>query len=222
MTNLTNKARKVFCISMQRTGTTSVGKFFRDFGFKWTGWPADSENDWSSSWYEGDYEAIFSSTDFRSANAYEDSPWFLPDFYKVLYHRFPDSKFILFTRDADEWFQSMMMHSGADVIGDNRVHCKIYRRELEFFDLLLGGHLSEQEENQIHSRKIMKLANHSRHYKEIYRLHNTEVIDFFRRHAPESLYYGRLEDPDKWIRLGEFLGVQVPEGYKSHENPSER
>jgi hypothetical protein len=86
--------------------------------------------------------------------------------------------------------------------------------------LLLGGHLSEQEENQIHSRKIMKLANHSRHYKEIYRLHNTEVIDFFRRHAPESLYYGRLEDPDKWIRLGEFLGVQVPEGYKSHENPS--
>ena len=183
---------------MQRTGRTSVGKFFRDFGFRWAGWPADSKNGWSSSWYEGDYEAIFSSTDFRSANAYEDSPWFLPDFYKVLYHRFPDSKFILFTRDADEWFQSMMKHSGGDVVGDNRIHCKIYRRELEFFDLLLSGHLSE----------------------EIYRLHNTEVIDFFRRHAPESLYSARLEDPDKWKRLGEFLGVQVLEGYKSHENPS--
>ena len=96
------------------------------------------------------------------------------------------------------------------------------QKRIRIFDLLLSGHLSEETENQIHSRKMMKLAGHSRHYKEIYRLHNTEVIDFFRRHAPESLYSGRLEDPDKWKRLGEFLGVQVLEGYKSHENPSKR
>src|SRR5947207_14632872 len=114
----------------------------------------------------------------------------------------------------------MITHAGVDVVRHNRIHRKIYRRELEYFDLLLSGHLSEQKENQIHSRKMMKLADDSRHYKEIYRLHNTEVIDFFRRHAPESLYSARLEDPDKWKRLGEFLGVQVLEGYKSHENPS--
>ena len=32
---LDDNAERIFCISMQRTGTTSVGKFFRDFGFYW-------------------------------------------------------------------------------------------------------------------------------------------------------------------------------------------
>ena len=39
--DLDDEADRVFCISMQRTGTTSVGRFFRDFGFRWAGWPAD-------------------------------------------------------------------------------------------------------------------------------------------------------------------------------------
>jgi hypothetical protein len=34
------------------------------------------------------------------------------------------------------------------------------------------------------------------------------------------LYVGRLEDPDKWQKMGEFLGVDVPESYTSHENRS--
>ena len=81
---------------MQRTGTTSVGKFFRDTGFRCAGWPADMKNGWSDAWYDGDFEKIFSSLDFRAANAFEDSPWFMPGFYKILFHRFPDSRFILF------------------------------------------------------------------------------------------------------------------------------
>src|SRR5690349_11662948 len=80
-------ADRVFCLSMQRTGTTSTGRFFRDVGYAWAGWPADERNQWSQAWYRGDFEAIFSSPEFRAANAFEDSPWFLPDFYKVLFHR---------------------------------------------------------------------------------------------------------------------------------------
>lgn len=38
-----NEKSNVFCISMQRTGTTSVGKFFQDFGFNWAGWPMDKK-----------------------------------------------------------------------------------------------------------------------------------------------------------------------------------
>lgn len=213
---------KVFCISMQRTGTTSVGKFFRDFGYRWAGWPADEKNDWSGSWYEGDYEKIFSSVDFRIANAFEDSPWWLPGFYKILFHRFPKSKFILFTRDPDAWFQSMVKHSRGNIIGRSRGHCKVYRRELEYFELLHYGEIDENIENQIHSEKTLKLASYAEHYKDIYRLHNMEVQDFFRRHAPGSLHIGQLEDPDKWKKLGEFLGVEVPQGYNCHEGASSR
>jgi hypothetical protein len=215
------KADKVFCLSMQRTGTTSVGRFFRDFDFRWAGWPADEKNDWSGSWFEGDYEAIFSSLDFRRSNAFEDSPWFLPGFYKILFHRFPQAKFILFTRDPDAWFQSMVKHSGGNILGRSRIHCKIYRRELEYFELLQSGKIDEESENQIHSEKVMKLAGHGEHYKDIYRLHNLEVQDFFRRRAPAALHVGSLEDPDMWQKLGKFLGVEVPDGYQSHENASD-
>ena len=134
-----NGPAKVFCISMQRTGTTSVGKFFRDFGFRWAGWPSDQKNNWSDRWYDGAYEDIFSSEDFVNANAYENSPWWLPDFYKVLYQRFSNAKFILFTRDPDAWFASMLSHSGGEIIGKSKIHCKVYRRELEYFDLLNSG-----------------------------------------------------------------------------------
>jgi len=215
-----DSTQKIFCVSMQRTGTTSVGKFFRDFGFSWAGWPANRDNDWSGSWYEGDYERIFSSEDFRLANAYEDGPWFLPGFYKVLYHRFPEAKFILFTRDPDKWFQSMIKHSGGDVLGRSRIHCKVYRREPAYFDLLSAGLIDEVKENQIESVKTMKLIEHAEHYKMIYRLHNIEVKDFFHRRAPHALHIGSLDDPEKWPRVGEFLGIQVPGGYTSHENAS--
>jgi hypothetical protein len=215
-----DKAERFFCISMQRTGTTSVGKFFRDFGLSWAGWPADKKNDWSTNWYDGAYENIFTSADFRSANAFEDSPWFAPDFYKVLYNRFQNSRFILFTRDPDAWFQSMLNHSGGDVIGITRIHCKIYRRELEYFDLLNSGVLDENIENQISSPKKMKIVGQSDHYKKIYQLHNTEVQDFFQRHAPNLLHVGQLEDPYKWKKLGEFLGIEIPDNYLNHENAS--
>ena len=215
-----DQAERFFCISMQRTGTTSVGKFFRDFGFRWAGWPADKKNNWSGSWYEAAYEDIFGSQDFREANAFEDSPWFCPDFYKVLFHRFPNSKFILFTRDRDAWFQSMVNHSNGNVIGGARGHSKVYRRELEYFDLLHSGAIDEKVENELRSEKKMKITGHAEQYNEVYRLHNTEVQDFFRRHAPEALHVGTLEDPDKWKKLGKYLGIEVPDNYSSHENQS--
>jgi hypothetical protein len=138
---------------MQRTGTTSVGKFFRDFGFRWAGWPADEKNDWSGAWYEGDYNRIFSSRDFRAANAFEDSPWFIPDFYKVLFQRFPNAKFILFTRDPDAWFESMVKHSGGNIIGRSKIHCKVYRREQEYFDLLHSVRLMKRSKTKFTLKK---------------------------------------------------------------------
>jgi len=208
---------KVFCISMQRCGTTSVGKFFVDFGFRWAGWPADEKNGWSASWYDGDFEAIFSSPDFAWANAFEDSPWWLPDFYKVLFHRFPRSRFVLFTRDADAWFRSMVDHSGGDALGDNRVHAKIYRRELEFFDAVRAGRIDDPAGP---GHRMMTIEGHAEQYANALRLHALEVEDFFRRHAPERLHLGRLEDPGKWTKLGAFLGLDVPDDYESHANAS--
>ena len=86
---------KVFCISIQRSGTTSVGDFFVHFGYPTAGHGDSRNNSWSKHWYDGDLESIFSSNDFLSYQVFQDDPWWLPEFYKVLYYRFPNAKFVL-------------------------------------------------------------------------------------------------------------------------------
>ncbi len=138
----------------------------------------------------------------------------------MLYHRFPRSKFILLERNEDDWYRSMCRHSRGDVIGAAVGHCKVYRREQEYFGLLDRGLIDEVSENALGTRKIMKLENMGEHYKAIYRIHNREVKEFFRQHDQKRLFAGHLEDPDKWQKLGRFLGVAVQQGYDAHENKS--
>ncbi len=209
---------KIFCISVQRTGTTSVGAFFKHYDYRVAGWPVSGANAWGYHWYNGDFESIFSSGDFRLHQVFEDDPWWLPDFYKVVYHRFPNAKFILFTRDSDSWFASMMKHSGGRTIGNTRLHCKMYRREKEFYhrldyDVNFKPHERDEE-------KLMWLTGMGSHYKAIYELHNREVVQFFNRVSPGSLFVGRLEDPDKWRKLGEFVGIDVHAIVDVHVNKS--
>lgn len=212
------RKKRIFCISMQRTGTTSVGRFFRDHHLRWAGWPADKENHWSAAWDDGNYEKIFASPAFKACDAFEDSPWWLPGFYRILYHRFPGSRFILFERDPDQWFQSMCSHSNGSVIGMANLHCRAYRREIEYYDLLDRGLICEAIENTLGTTKAMKLTGMSDHYKSLYLLHNREVKDFFSRNDPGLLFTARLEDPEKWSKLARFLGFSISEGYDSHEN----
>ena len=211
---------KVFCLSMQRTGTTSVGKFLREFGYRCVGWSISEKNDWSGAWYNGDYESIFSSIDFRLANAYEDNPWWYPGFYGLLYRQFPGSKFILLERDPDTWFKSMVKHSRGNTLGRTKIHCKVYNRETEYRELLKHDDFDERRENQLGTEKTMKLTGRDEHYKAIYRNYNSAVKAFFKQQAPEALYADRLDNPNKWRNLGEFLGITVSPDYARHENRS--
>ena len=88
---------------------------FKDIGLRSIGFGTSKDNDWSRLWLEDDYEKIFNSIDFRTANAYEDSPWWFPDFYKIIDKEFPESRFVLLERDYDKWFDSMLTHAGGRV-----------------------------------------------------------------------------------------------------------
>lgn len=212
--------KKVFCLSMQKSGTTSVGKFLSDHGYRRAGWRVSQRNSWSQLWYDGRYDKIFSSLDFRAANAFEDSPWFFPGFYEVLYRRFPDAKFILLERDPEAWFRSMQNHFGRyDRL--SRIHVTIYDREQEYLKLLAAGKSDQASESRPDPLKTMNFRSQADHYKKLYQDHTREVRCFFRRHSSEALYVGRLEDPDKWQKIGCFLGLDVFEGYDSHVNKTE-
>ena len=199
---------KIFCISFQRTGTTSVGQFFINHGFPVATWEVSRKNLWTRSWFDSDYEKIFDSPDFKNNVVFEDGPWACMDFYKLLYHRFPGSKFILFTRDPDKWFDSMISHSDGRTIGNTYRHSRIYNRETEF-DEKIGENYSYAEDTLDNLLEINE--SHREHYKKIYLTRNNDVLNFFGRHDKSRFVHCELEDKNKWKKLGGFFHLEVDE-----------
>lgn len=201
---------------MQRTGTTSVGEFFKLNGYKVADWYVSNHNKWSHDWGNGDFEKIFNSKNFKDNQVFEDDPWWLPEFYKVLYHRFPDAKFILLTRNSDKWFQSLLNHSDGQTLGNTELHCKAYRRENDFYNLKKNK-LQYKEET---ADNLLPLVGYEEHYKSIYETRNREVINFFNKNNPTALFVGELEDSSKWQKLGIFMNIEIAEDFDIHANKS--
>jgi hypothetical protein len=208
---------KIFCISLQRTGTTSTGQFFREHGYPVATFAISWTNSWTFRYWAGDYESIFRSYDFKTSLVFEDDPWWLNDFYKVLYYRFPTSKFILLERDADKWFDSMVSHSKGKTLGNTHIHCAQYQRLKEFHETTIGH-------GSIYTNVIdnaLPLGEAQReHYTNFYRIRNKEVLLFFQHHDVTRLFNAQLEDSDLWQKMGSFFHVNVHEGYNVHLNKS--
>jgi hypothetical protein len=215
MTASSTASARVFCLSMPRTGIASLGRFGRDFGLRTALAPPHREHRWTEAWLAGDFEAIFSSRQFKDAQVVAGAPWCLPEFYKVAFQRWPTARFVLLTREPSTWFASMLAQADGHASGDSRVHAKAFRRELEFLRLLHAGEVDDRLDAR---GRRLSLHGRAAHYSEVYRLHNSEVLDFFGRHAPDALHWGELEDPSLWRRLGRFLGLEVPFGYRCHVN----
>ena len=131
---------------------------------------------------------------------------------------FPNSKFILFVRDSDSWYKSMIAHSKKGRIGDSKEHCKIYRREIDFYHKLSSTKDSNDKLDKFENH--FSMINYKEHYKNIYEIRNREIIDFFNEQSPKSLIVCKLEDPHKWEKLGEFMEIQIPKDFKIHSNKS--
>ena len=208
---------KIFCISLQRTGTTSTGQFFKDHGYPVAPYGVALANSWTMNYWRGDYESIFRSYDFKTSLVFEDDPWWLNDFYKVLYHRFPDSQFILLERDADKWFSSMVSHSNGKTLGNTHLHCAHYQRLKEFHETTAGY------ENMYKSvaDSALPLGEAQReHYTSFYTIRNKEIKLFFQHHDINRLFNADLNDGDLWQKMGQFFHVNVQGGYNVYLNKS--
>ena len=206
---------------MQRNGTTSVGDFYEEFGFARAGWFHTKKNDWSKKYFDGDYEAIFNSDDFVENIVFEDGPWSIGDFYKVLFHRFPKAKFVLITRDPDEWFDSMVSHSNGRTLGNTFRHSCVYNRETEYYDKIGGTH--DYESNEVDN--LLELnEEHRNHYVQYYIIRHRQLFDFFLSKNPSGsrLIHLDLKDESKWVKLAEFSGFMVPNDYRIHSNKSDK
>jgi hypothetical protein len=206
------KNGKVFCISYQRTGTTSTGHFLRNLGYNCVGWETAANNKWPEAWHDGDFESIFNSPAFLEADAFEDAPWFFPGFFKQLYHRHPGARFILLHRDLDKWFESMRMHSRGYAPGEPSLHAKVYRREIDYLQRLSAA----KPDQPIR----LELTGCKARYQALYQLHLIEATDFFKAKAPHALFFGALKDPEIWSKMANFLGSTTPIERTFHFNQS--
>lgn len=192
---------------MQRNGTSSVGDFLEQWGVKRIGSPQSNRNRWPLHWLEGDFESIFSHADFKEAVVFEDDPWWFPEFYRVLYHRFPESHFILLERDSDAWFRSLIRHSNGYSVGRTELHAKLYRREDDHH--WLKQHIPEYGNKR---SQEMVLYDKAQHYISVYERHNREVKAFFAERAPERLFNADLDEKELWQRLADWLQLPPVDG----------
>lgn len=208
-----DQEQKIFCISHQKSGTTSVGDFFEHFDYRVVRSYEAKRRDWITYWMNRNFEAIFEDPMFKQNQVFEDAPWWFPEFYKVLFHRFPNAVFILMDRDPEEWYQSLLRFGNGENLGDTYIHSRLYGLEYSF-------HKKNQFAEDISVDWKFDVSKYTEHYKQKYFLKNYNVKRFFKKKGPERLFYTPLKDPDKWQKLGEFMNIAVPKDFTMHSNKS--
>ncbi len=106
LTTPQNKAfnQKVFCIGLNKTGTTSLEQFMRENGFK-CGDQAEGEL-LINAYTDKRWDEIVSFC--NSAEFFQDLPFSAPKTAEVLLKKFPDAKYILTIRESAEvWYKSI-------------------------------------------------------------------------------------------------------------------
>lgn len=196
---LSNKT-KVFGIGRNKTGTTSLTAAMTSLGYI-PGKQRTAELLYED-WRAGNYDKLIRYC--KSAHFFQDTPFSLPETYKVLDNHFPNSKFILTIRDShDQWYKSLLryhqkkMNTG-DRIPDKEDFMKydyiskgwVYKKHMETFNV---------SEADLYNYEI--LTNH-------YLKHNEDVIAYF-KHRPQDLLILNIGDKTAFNQLCSFLGLET-------------
>src|SRR5690606_36194360 len=104
---LKNHKPKIFCIGLNKTGTTSLGAFLEEQGLQVERQVKGERL--LKPYLERDFKVIIKSCKRSSCNVFQDVPYSLPYTFMHLHTAFPNAKFILTVRDTPEqWYQSIL------------------------------------------------------------------------------------------------------------------
>lgn len=175
---MVRKKNKVFCIGLSKTATTTLTEALKILGYKAKHFPIRLVK------YDEDGLGLDISG-VEKYDALSDLP--VVRCYKDLDRIFVDSKFILTTRDIDEWLDSCRRHfwPGQILKGDfwfNQLHRDIY------------GTIDYDEEK----------------FRTSYKEHKKEVLSYFSGRR-EDLLLMDVTDGDGWKKLCSFLDEPIPD-----------
>lgn len=127
-----NKRRfnKIFCIGLNKTGTTSLEKTFNELGFI-VGNQADAEKIFFKDFFDRRFDALEQYC--KTAEVFQDVPFAFFDFIPFLDTRFPNSKFILTIRDCpQQWYNSVINFHSKLYSNENKLPTKTELLEAKF------------------------------------------------------------------------------------------
>ncbi|WP_127844465.1 sulfotransferase family protein [Psychroflexus aestuariivivens] len=171
---------KVVCIGWHKTGTSTMGDALLSLGYKVIG----AREDLAYSLLEENIQpALTVADDFE---ALQDVPW--AALFKELDQAFPNSKFILTTREEQAWLNSAKKHFKD---GNFKLH-----------EWLYGNGVLEGNEDL---------------YLKRYRAHYEEVKAYF-KDRPDDLIVMDFKQGDSWEKLCSFLNQPIPKKAFPHSN----
>jgi len=195
-----SKTDKVFCIGRNKTGTTSMAKFFESAGLDVA--PQKDFEILINAWNDKDYDKIIEAVKYKGI-AFQDIPFSLPDTYKVLDEHFPNSKFILTVRDCPETWYASLIKFHSKIFGNG---CVPSKDDLKNADYIYRGWLWDVNrmvyntpENDIYNKNI--LMNHYIEY-------NNSVIEYF-KDKPNKLLVINLKNNDTLKQICDFLDIKM-------------
>ncbi len=117
---------KIFCVGLNKTGTTSFGDAMKLLGYRRLGWTHRYSPALVLRYFEERYEPLFRAA--YNIDIAEDLPW--PLLYKELDQHFPNAKFVLTTRLTEErWLKSISNHIKGNYIGHKLLYGYFHPRE---------------------------------------------------------------------------------------------
>jgi len=185
------KHNKIFCIGLNKTGTSSLHTAFGILGFKSAHFKCD----------EGNIKTIITDN-YRHYNRklltgiehYDCiSDWNNPAInllFKQLDREHPNSKFILNTRDMNRWIESRKKHI---LRIPNLEELRNEMPENDYYNLNISSWITEYE--QLHC----------------------EVIEYFENRGCDLLVFN-IEEGDGWNELCRFLSLPTPKCNFPHSN----
>ena len=150
----------------------------------------------------------------RTARAFQDIPFSLPYTYQALDNAFPMSKFILTIRNsADEWYKSLTRYHNR-FVGKNRLPTAEDLKEVSY---RYKGWLwrNQQLVYGINEETLYSESIYTNHY----RLHNFQIIDYF-RYRPDDLLVLNITDSAAMKKICGFLDIQYSGQVIPHLNKS--
>jgi hypothetical protein len=191
---------KIFCIGMNKTGTTSLAEAMEDLGYL-MGNQYEAEH-YLLDWEKRDFSRIIAHC--RHAQFFQDVPFSMPETYKVMDETFGGAKFILTIRDdADQWVNSLIrFHTklwSPDGNPPRKEHLvNVDRRYTGWaWDLVRLSY--ETTEDDLYNQELLKGQYHR---------YNQEVIDYF-SNRPQDLLVLNVADDNAYEKLCLFLGKPV-------------